>query len=145
MSALWSLAWNGLLAQVASGAEATASAAAAAGTTGALPAGGEAGGIGLIHYLLVSAACFGLGLMIVITRRNAIAVLMGIELMINSAGLNFVAFAKYSSPNALDGQVVTLFAIVIAAAEAALALAIVLNVFNNLDTVQVDDARRLYG
>jgi NADH-quinone oxidoreductase subunit K len=106
------------------------------------PAGG---GIGLLHYLLVSAVSFGLGLLIVITRRNAIAVLMGIELMINSAGLNFVAFGKFSAPNAIDGQIVTLFAIVIAAAEAALALAIVLNVFSNLNTVQVDEANKLQG
>jgi len=124
---------------------ADAASAIAASATGALGAESAGGGIGLLHYLLVSAVSFGLGLMIVITRRNAIAVLMGIELMINGAGLNFVAFARFSATSSLDGQIVTLFAIVIAAAEAALALAIVLNVFNNLDTVQVDDARRLYG
>lgn len=106
---------------------------------------GDASGIGLTNYLVASAVVFGVGLMVVITRRNAIAVLMGIELMINAAGLNFVAFARYSAPETLDGQVVTLFAIVIAAAEAALALAIALNIFNNLNTVQVDEARNLKG
>lgn len=99
----------------------------------------------LFHYLLVSAVVFGLGIMVVITRRNAIAVLMGIELLLNAAGLNFVAFSKYSAPGSIDGQVVTLFVIVIAAAEVALALAIVLNIFNNLNTVHVDEARTLKG
>ena len=101
--------------------------------------------VGLRDYLLASAMVFGLGIMVVITRRNAIAVLMGIELMLNAAGLNFVAFAKYSAPDFIDGQVITLFMIVIAAAEAALALAIVLNIFNNLNTVNVDDASTLKG
>ena len=101
--------------------------------------------IRLFHYLLVSAVVFGLGVMVVITRRNAIAVLMGIELMLNGAGLNFVAFSRFSAPDAIEGQVVTLFVIVIAAAEAALALAIVLNIFNNLNTIQVDEARTLKG
>lgn len=119
-----------------------------AAALGALAQGeGGAGGasVGLVHYLLVSTVSFGLGLMVVITRRNAIAVLMGIELMVNGAGLNFVAFARHSTPNAIDGQVVTLFVIVIAAAEAALALAIILNIFANLNTVQVDEARTLKG
>ena len=101
--------------------------------------------VGLEHYLVVSALVFGLGLMVVITRKNAIAILMGLELLVNAVGLNFVAFAKFSSPDAIDGQVVTLFIIVIAAAEAALALAIALNIFNNLNTVEVDEARTLKG
>ncbi len=120
---------------------------AAADEAGA--AAGEAvaaGGIGLSHYLVVSALTFGLGLLIVITRRNTIAVLMGIELLLNSAGLNFVAFSKFSGlADRLDGQVITLFVIVIAAAEAALALAIALNIFNAINSVEVDDARALRG
>ncbi len=112
-------------------------------------AGGAAeaasGSVTLTDYLWISAVVFGLGVMVVITRRNAVAVLMGIELMLNAAGLNFVAFAKYSAPDSIDGQVITLFTIVIAAAEAALALAIVLNLYNNLNTVQVDEARSLKG
>jgi len=101
--------------------------------------------VGLEHYLVVSALVFGLGIIVVITRKNAIAILMGLELLVNAVGLNFVAFAKFSSPDAIDGQVVTLFIIVIAAAEAALALAIALNIFNNLNTVEVDEARALKG
>lgn len=105
----------------------------------------EASAIGLQHYLVVSALSFGIGIMVVITRRNAIAVLMGIELMLNSAGLNFVAFSKFTSAPAVEGQIVTLFIIVIAAAEAAVALAIALNLFHNLNSVEVTDAHALKG
>ena len=101
--------------------------------------------IGLSHYLLVSSLAFGIGLMIIITRRNAIAVLMGIELMLNAAGLNFVAFSKFTDADPVEGQVVTLFIIVIAAAEAAVALAIALNLFHNLNTVEVTEAHALKG
>ena len=101
--------------------------------------------VGLSHYVLVSALCFSIGLMIIITRRNAIAVLMGIELMLNSAGLNFVAFSKFTQADSVEGQVVTLFVIVIAAAEAAVAIALVLNIFKNLNTVEVTDAHSLKG
>ena len=101
--------------------------------------------VGLSHYLVVSAIVFGLGILIIVTRRNAIAVLMGLELLLNAGGINFVAFSKFASPDAVDGQVVTLFVIVIAAAEASLALAITLNLFNNLNTIEVDEARSLKG
>ena len=103
------------------------------------------GSVGLAHYLAVSAICFGLGVLIVTLRRNAIAVLMGLELLLNAAALNFVAFSKYVAPEAVDGQVVTLFIIVIAAAEASLALAITLNIFGSLNTIEVDEARSLKG
>ena len=110
------------------------------------PAADAGTGIGLEHYLVVGAIVFGLGLLIIITRRSTIAVLMGIELLLNSAGLNFVAFAKYSKgAERLDGQLVTLFIIVIAAAEAALALAIALNIFNTINSVELDDAHSLKG
>ncbi len=101
--------------------------------------------VSLSHYLLVSAISFSIGLMIIITRRNAIAVLMGIELMLNSAGLNFVAFSKFTQADSVEGQVVTLFVIVIAAAEAAVAIALVLNIYNNLNTVEVTEAHSLKG
>jgi len=101
--------------------------------------------VGLSHYLLVSALSFSIGLMIIITRRNAIAVLMGIELMLNSAGLNFVAFSKFTRADSVEGQVVTLFVIVIAAAEAAVAIALVLNIYKNLNTVEVTEAHSLKG
>jgi len=106
-----------------------------------------AGSIGLTHYLVVSALAFSLGITIIVVRRNAIAVLMGIELLMNAAGLNFVAFAKYSNVEGgpVDGQVVTVFIIVIAAAEAALALAIILNIFSNMNTIEVNEADALKG
>lgn len=111
----------------------------------AAAAEGASGGIRLEHYLVVSALAFALGILIIVIRRNAIAVLMGLELLLNAAGLNFVAFAKFSSPDRVDGQVVTLFIIVIAAAEASLALAITINIFNNLNTIEVNEARSLKG
>ncbi len=99
--------------------------------------------IGLAHYLIVSALIFGIGSAAIIVRRNAIAVLMGIELILNAAALNFVAFSRYSTYGKLDGHIVALFVIVIAAAEAAVALAIVLNFFNNFSSVNVDDGSEL--
>lgn len=108
-------------------------------------AGATQNTVHLSHYLVVSALSFGIGLMIIITRRNAIAVLMGIELMLNSAGLNFVAFSKFTRADSVEGQVVTLFVIVIAAAEAAVAIALVLNIYNNLNTVEITDAHSLRG
>ena len=95
--------------------------------------------IGAVHFLIVAALIFALGVGIIVTRRNAIAVLLGIELMLNGATLNFVTFSRYM-PNNLDGQLVSIFVIILAAAEAAVALAIVLNLFHVLDTVHVDDA-----
>ena len=93
-------------------------------------------------YLYISAILFSLGLYGVITRRNGIAVLMFVELILNSANINFVAFARFGGMN-FSGQVFALFVIIMAAAEAAVALAIIINVFNNLDTVNIDDAREL--
>jgi NADH-quinone oxidoreductase subunit K len=126
--------------------------AAAASSTGPVPVATPATGkpelrlrVGLRQCLAVSAVVFGLGVMIIVIRRNAIAVLMGIELILNSAALNFVAFSKYVGKDILDGQVVAIFLIVIAAAEAAVALAIILNIFHNLNTVTVDEADALKG
>ena len=93
-------------------------------------------------YLYISAILFSLGLYGVITRRNGIAVLMGIELILNSANINFVAFARFGGMN-FSGQIFSLFVIFLAASEAAFALAIIINIFNNLDTVNIDDAREL--
>jgi len=100
--------------------------------------------IGLGHYLLISAALFSLGIMGVLTRKNAVNVLMGIELLLNSANLNLVAFSKYSSGN-LNGQVFAVFVIVIAAAEAAVALAIVLSMYRLIKSVNLDRADSLKG
>jgi NADH-quinone oxidoreductase subunit K len=100
--------------------------------------------IGLNHYLLVSAALFSLGVMGVLTRKNAVNVLMGIELILNSANLNLVAFSKYSAAN-LNGQIFAIFVIVIAAAEAAVALAIVLSMYRMVKSVNLDEADTLKG
>lgn len=100
--------------------------------------------IGLNDYLAVSALLFVCGLVCMIVKRNVIGVLMGVELVLNAANLNFVALSRYSALG-LDGQVVALFVIVLAAAEAALALAIALNYYNNHSTIDVDRARNLRG
>ena len=100
--------------------------------------------IGLNEYLLVSAALFSLGLMAVLTRKNAVNVLMGIELILNSANLNLVAFSRYSS-GSLDGQIFAVFVIIIAAAEAAVALAIVLSMYRIVRSVNLDQADTLKG
>jgi NADH-quinone oxidoreductase subunit K len=100
--------------------------------------------IGLGHYLIVSAALFSLGIMCVLTRKNAVNVLMGVELILNSANLNLVAFSRYSAGN-LNGQVFAIFIIVVAAAEAAVALAIVLSMYRILKSVNLDRADTLKG
>ena len=97
-------------------------------------------------YLLVSSLLFSLGIYAVVSRQNAVAILMGIELILNSANINLVAFNRFSSNlNNLDGHVFSIFVIVLAAAEAAVALAIVINLFKNIGTVNVDEASELKG
>jgi NADH-quinone oxidoreductase subunit K len=97
---------------------------------------------GLNHFLIISAILFSLGLLAVITRRNAIMVLMGVELILNSANINFIAFTRYTTMS-LDGHLIALFVIILAAAEAAIALAIVLNIYHRFSTVNVDEVSRL--
>ena len=96
----------------------------------------------LTNYLFVSVILFSLGLFGVITRRNGVAVLMGIELILNAANLNFLAFARFGGMN-MTGHVYALFVIVLAAAEAAVALAIIINIFNNYKTINVDEVSGL--
>ncbi len=98
--------------------------------------------IQLQYYLLISAALFSLGVFGVLTRRNAINVLMGVELILNSANINLVAFSRYSS-SGIDGQMFAIFVIVVAAAEVAVALAIVLTLYRLLRTVNLDQAGEL--
>lgn len=98
----------------------------------------------LNSYLLVGAVLFVCGVICMATKRNGIGVLMGVELVLNGANINFVAFSKYTSLG-LDGQIFSLFVIVLAAAEAAVALAIVLNFYNNHLTIDVDRANKLKG
>jgi NADH:ubiquinone oxidoreductase subunit K len=102
------------------------------------------GSIGLQGYLGVGAVLFVCGVLCMATKRNGIGVLMGVELVLNGANINFVAFSKFSTLG-LDGQIASLFVIVLAAAEAAVALAIVLNFYNNHLTIDVDRADELRG
>jgi NADH-quinone oxidoreductase subunit K len=107
--------------------------------------------VGVAHYLAVGAVLFVAGAVCMATKRNALGVLMGIELVLNGANINFVAFGShYLQPDAevslgLDGQLIALFVIVLAAAEAAVALAIALNFYNNHATIDVDRADELKG
>jgi NADH-quinone oxidoreductase subunit K len=99
----------------------------------------------LNSYLIIAAILFSLGLYGVITRKNAVAILMGIELILNSANINFIAFNRFSGLNTLDGHIFAIFVIVLAAAEAAVALAIVINLFKSIGSVDVTDADILKG
>lgn len=98
----------------------------------------------LNSYLVVGAVLFVCGVVCMATKRNGIGVLMGVELVLNGANVNFVAFSRYTDLG-LDGQVFSLFVIVLAAAEAAVALAIALNFYNNYLTIDVDRANKLKG
>ena len=105
--------------------------------------------VGVWHYLLVGAILFVCGVVCMMTKRNAVGMLMGVELVLNAANLNFVAFGsaylQASGGNllGLDGQLFAMFIIVLAAAEAAVGLAIVLAMFRNYGTVQVDTVNSL--
>jgi NADH:ubiquinone oxidoreductase subunit K len=95
--------------------------------------------LGLTHYLVVAALLFALGLFAVVTRRNSVTILMGVELMLNAANINLVAFNKYAAPQAMQGQVFALIVITLAACEAAVGLALVLAAYRTLETVYVDE------
>ena len=99
----------------------------------------------LESYLIISSLLFCIGIFGIVTRRNAIAILMGIELILNSASINFVAFNRFSGMEKLDGHIFTIFVIVLAAAEAAVALAIIINLFKSIGSVDVDGANVLKG
>ena len=106
--------------------------------------------IGLHHYLILGALLFVSGLLTILLKRNAIGILMGVELILNAANVNLVAFNYYAHRGqadvpALDGQIFAVFVIVLAAAEAAVALAIFLNFYNNFSTIDVERARNLKG
>lgn len=96
------------------------------------------------QVLWVSSILFVCGLACMTTKRNTIGVLMGVELVLNAANLNFVAFSAYT-PLGVHGQIAALFVIVLAAAEAAVALAIALNFYNNHESIDVDNGNELKG
>ena len=95
--------------------------------------------ITLTHYLVLSALLFALGVYAVLTRRNGVAILMGIELMLNAANVNLVAFNKYAGPAAMQGQIFALVVITLAACEAAVGLALMLAAYRSLETIDVDE------
>ncbi len=95
--------------------------------------------IPLSWYLIVAAALFCIGLYGVLSRRNAIGILMGIELMLNAVNINLVAFWRYITPAASTGQVFAIFAFTVAAAEAAVGLALTIAIYRSHDTVVVED------
>ncbi len=101
--------------------------------------------IGLMHYLVLSAAIFCCGIFVMITKRNAIGILIGVELVLNSVNVNFIAFDRYSQQPGFDGQITALFVIVLAAAEAAVAVAICMNLYKNINTIDVDRGDALHG
>jgi NADH-quinone oxidoreductase subunit K len=100
-------------------------------------------GIPLSHILFVSTALFFLGMYGLFTRRNLITMLMAIELILNSVNINFVAFNKYLYPDRLDGIFFTLFIITVAAAEAAVAIAIIINLYRSHQSIDVNDTTQM--
>ena len=109
-----------------------------------LSAGNPILDIGLTHYLVLAAILFALGILAMVARRNAIGVLIGVELVLNAANLNLIAFGRYTDAG-LRGPVFALFVILLAAAEAAIALALLLNLFERTGSVSLDDADELKG
>lgn len=101
--------------------------------------------IGLEHFLIVSALLFGIGLYGLVSKRNVIALLMSIELMLNAVNINLVAFSRFVTPDKPVGQVFALFTIALAAAEVAVGLALVFRIYHDHDTVEVDQISGMKG
>ncbi len=99
----------------------------------------------LQHYLVISAILFTLGIFAVLTRRNAISILMGIELILNSCNLNFAAFSRFMTPEDISGQIIAIFGIVLAAAEAAVFLAIILAIYREFGSIRPNEVDTLKG
>jgi NADH-quinone oxidoreductase subunit K len=97
----------------------------------------------LSWYLFVAAALFCIGLFGVLTRRNAVAILMGIELMLNAANINLLAFWRYRAPTDIAGQVFVVMVFAVAAAEVAVGLALVISIYRRRNTVIVEDMNLL--
>jgi len=101
--------------------------------------------IPLAWYLLLAAALFCVGIYAALSRRNAIGILMGVELMLNAANLNLIAFWRYVTPQQLTGQVFVLFIIAVAAAEAAVGLALIISLYRQRETIFADEVDLLQG
>ena len=100
--------------------------------------------VGLLHFLVVGLILFCLGIFCVLTRRNAIGILMGVELILNAANINYVAFGRFGT-GGHDGQVFSIFVIMLAAAEAAIGLAIVLGIYRRARSIDVANMKVLQG
>ena len=98
--------------------------------------------VSLTSYLIISLVLFSAGIIMMIARKNIVAILLGIELVLNAAALNFVAYSKFVTNN-LDGHIFPLFIIVVAAAEAAVGLSIVIRFFQLKETIHIDEATQL--
>jgi NADH:ubiquinone oxidoreductase subunit K len=94
--------------------------------------------VGLEHYLILSAILFSLGLYGVLIKRNAVIILMCIEIMLNAVNIALVAFSRYVTPLMLTGQIFTIFVMAVAAAEAAVGIAIIITIYRNRETISVD-------
>ena len=95
--------------------------------------------VGLEHYLVVGAILFSIGLFLVLAKRNAVGILMGVELMLNAANLTLVAFSRFiESPRPIDGQAFAVFVVTVAAAEASVALALIVAIYRVRQTIDVD-------
>jgi len=95
--------------------------------------------VSLAHYLVLSAILFGIGLFGVLVKKNAIAVLICIELMLNAVNINLIAFSKYVTPGDFIGQIFAIFVITVAAAEVGVGLAIIIAIYRNRLSVNLDD------
>ena len=101
--------------------------------------------VGLQHYLILGTVLFAMGVFAVVTRRHAVAVLLGLELMLNAAGLNLVACNRFAAPGQMSGQVFALMVIALAACEAAVGLALILALYRNVGSVTPDEVDSLKG
>ncbi len=101
--------------------------------------------IGLIHYLALAAILFAIGLYGLFTKRNLIAILMCIELMLNAVNINLIAFNRFMPQGDLTGQVMAIFSIMVGAAEVAIGLALAFRIFRDRGTLNVDEINRLKG
>ena len=97
-----------------------------------------------VPYLFISFALFLIGIVVILSRKNIIAVLLGIELILNASALNFATYTRFAGYN-LDGHIMSLFIIVVAAAEAAVGLALVIRFYQTTESIHVDDAAQLQG
>ena len=95
--------------------------------------------VGLEHYLILSAALFSIGMYGVLAKRNAVVILMCIEIMLNAVNIALIAFSRYVTPALLTGQIFAIFVIVVAAAEAAVGIAIIITIYRHRESINVDD------